>query len=92
MSLCDISYPPEDCVALRYWLWDLVQILTYVDPVKCGTGTADPSAAQLEALWGTCDVPPGAFAVWYNSVGAETTYWYCKDGSVVGCGWTELVL
>jgi len=96
MTLCTFENiygtPPENCRALQAWLWELIQQLIAVDTIRCGSGAADPTGNDLEDLWGTCDVPPGGFVIWYNTVSLETLYFVCPEGSVLGCGWTELTL
>lgn len=96
MTICtifdDLGQPPENCAALQQWLWLFVQRLTTVNPIKCGTDTDDPVSDDLEALWGDCDIPPGALVIWYNSVSGNTTYWVCPEGSINGCNWTEYTL
>lgn len=96
MTLCtlmdDMGTPPENCVALRGWVWELVTRLAAADNIRCGTGVTDPDSDDLDDLWGTCAIPPGSLAIWYNSVSGDTLYYLCFEGSLVGCTWTEFTL
>lgn len=81
------GYPPEDCRALKQWLWQVVTELAAANPIKCSTDTTDPTAQDLTDLWSPCDVPEGAFVTWYNSVSTDTLYYAYYSGA-----WTELTL
>ena len=94
MTLCnfisEFGNAPEDCVPLVGYVWGFVNAMVTVNPIKCGTGAGAPNGATLEALWGACDVPPGALVMWWDTAAVEGSQWYCKDGSVSGCSWVEL--
>lgn len=94
MSICTFldtyGYPPDDCAALKQWLWELVQQLSESNSIRCGEAASDPSDSDLEDLWGTCPVPTGSLVAWYNTNTTDTTYWICVGTGT--CIWMEFIL
>lgn len=92
MSLCNFfdtyGMPPEDCSFLREWLYNFAQAMAAIDNIRSNESTIDATDITLSALWGGCDVPAGAFVVWYNSTSGDTHYF----SSPSGVSWFEVVI
>lgn len=75
---------PKDCGTLQQWLNTLTGLLPTVDQTRCSSGAADPTSADLDALWSPCTPPEGAMVVWNNTTTSEYQIWYYCGGS-----WSE---
>lgn len=81
MTLCDLSYPPDNCIGLIEYIECVAGILAGVNAIRCGEDDHEPSDVELDALWGTCDPPAGALVEWWNTNTVTGSQWVTTDGS-----------
>lgn len=86
MAICNFSgtygSAPRDCASLQSWLNTLIGDLVEVDQVRCSSGASDPTAADLNALWGACSPPSnGGVVVWTNTTTNEVQAWSLCSGT-----------
>lgn len=81
MTLCNLAYPPTNCIELVWYLLETTDLLEAVNPIRTGTDDHAPSDAELNALWGDCDPPIGAVVYWYDTNAAEASQWVTHDGT-----------
>jgi hypothetical protein len=81
MTLCDLTYPPQDCASLVHYINTLIDLLAEINPIRSGSDTGDPLDADLNALWAPCTPPIGAIVHWLNTTSSIGSQWVTFDGS-----------
>lgn len=90
MSICNYinerGYPPQDCTGMQGYLGGLITVMSEANPLQCDEAANDPDNADLNALYGTCDVPQGAIVNWYNTLSATGSVWV-----FIGETWVQML-
>lgn len=81
MSFCELTDPTATCNNLAAYITDIIEAAQDMPTIRYGSGTASATSAELTALWGPCDLPACAVAVWLNTTTNEFAIWSYVSGT-----------